>query len=212
VSAQARLVVLASGRGSNFQALLDAARGQMPKGLVPGRLDAKIAALVSDRPGAPVLERARAAGIPALLLPPKKGKTRAEYGTRLAAEVAAYAPDFVILLGWMRLLSSSFLGRFPGKVVNLHPALPGAFPGTEAIAKAYAAFREGKVDKTGVMIHFVPDEGVDSGPLIASEEVEIRPEDSLEDLEARIHETEHRLLVATLSRLIQSEQTGHTEA
>lgn len=212
MSARARLVILASGRGSNFQALLEATRGHMPKGLAPGRLDANIAALVSDRPDAPVLERAREAGIPALLLRPKKGEARAEYGSRLADDVEAYAPDFILLLGWMRLLSSTFLGRFPAKVINLHPALPGAFPGTEAIERAYAAFREGRIDKTGVMIHFVPDEGVDSGPLIASEEVEIRPEESLEDLEARIHETEHRLLAATLSRLLQSEQTGHTEA
>jgi phosphoribosylglycinamide formyltransferase-1 len=202
VSSPLRLVVLASGRGSNFQALLDAIRG-----LGGPPLDAEIAALVSDKAGAPVLERARAAGIPAILLCPRKGEAKADYGARLATEVAARSPDYVLLLGWMRLLSSPFLSRFPGKVVNLHPALPGAFPGTEAIERAYEGYREGKIEKTGVMLHFVPDEGVDSGPLLACEEMPIGPGESLASLEARIHETERRLLVSTVARLAQRRET-----
>ncbi len=89
----------------------------------------------------------------------------------------------------------AFLGRFPGQVVNSHPALPGEFPGTHAIERAYEAFRRGTIEHTGVMVHFVPDEGVDSGPVIAKKVVPIRDEDTLESLTQRIHSVEHRLLV-----------------
>jgi phosphoribosylglycinamide formyltransferase-1 len=86
-------------------------------------------------------------------------------------------------------------------VVNLHPALPGTFPGVEAISRAYEAYQKGEIQHTGVMVHLVPDEGVDSGPVLASEVVPIYPEDSLETLEARVHAVEHRLLVETLRKM-----------
>jgi len=193
----ARLLVLASGRGSNFQALLDAG------------LASSICGLICDQPGAPVLERARAAGLPALLLRRKKTESRNEYCARLAEAAAgldpAGPPDFVFLLGWMRLLSNSFLSRFPGRVINLHPALPGAFPGLEAIAREYEAFRAGTLAETGIMVHYVPDEGMDSGPVIAVEKVPISAEDSPESFEARVHETEHRLVVRTALALVRGD-------
>ena len=108
----------------------------------------------------------------------------------------------MVLAGWMHVLSSAFLDRFSGRVVNLHPALPGAFPGGTAIDDAWAAFRRGEIDRTGVMVHLVPDEGIDRGPVLGQREVPIRTDDTRATLEARIHATEHQLLVATLDRLI----------
>ncbi len=101
----------------------------------------------------------------------------------------------------MRLLSAAFLDRFHGRVVNIHPALPGQFPGTHAIERAYAAFQRGETSGTGVMVHLVPDGGVDDGPVLGMVEVAIQAGESLEALEARIHAVEHRLYVETLRRL-----------
>ena len=105
---------------------------------------------------------------------------------------------FVVLAGWMRILTTSFLGWFPNRVVNLHPARPGELPGTRAIERAWHEALAGERSRTGVMVHLVPDEGVDDGPVLASEDVEILPDDTLEALEARIHAVEHRLLVDTI--------------
>ena len=102
----------------------------------------------------------------------------------------------------MRLLTMAFLERFPGRVVNLHPALPGAFPGVDAIARAFTAFQLGVITETGVMVHLVPDEGVDAGPVLAQTTVPIYSGDTLADLEARVHAAEHDLLVTTLARLV----------
>ena len=183
----ARLVVLVSGHGSNLQALLDACAA--------GELPAQVAAVISDQPAAYGLERARLAGVPALALPRLKGADRRSYDEQLAEQAAAFQPDLIILAGWMRILSMSFLGRFPGRVLNLHPALPGTFPGAHAIQDAFAAYQAGQTSHTGVMVHWVPDEGVDTGPAIAQERVNIYAEDTLETLEIRIHSVEHRLIV-----------------
>jgi phosphoribosylglycinamide formyltransferase-1 len=102
----------------------------------------------------------------------------------------------------MRILSSSFLSSFPNRVINLHPALPGMFPGTHAIERAFEAYRHGEIERTGVMVHLVPDEGVDNGPVLATEIVPIKKEDTLNSLEERIHQTEHSLLVRTIKALL----------
>ncbi len=106
----------------------------------------------------------------------------------------------------MRVLSDSFLGRFPDRVINLHPALPGEYPGLHAIERAHADFLAGHgpaaAGRTGVMVHRVPDEGVDDGPVLATVEVPIRPGDSLGELAARIHAAEHALLVGTIAALV----------
>jgi phosphoribosylglycinamide formyltransferase-1 len=132
----------------------------------------------------------------------RQGESRQEYDTRLAEYVSACFPDYVILAGWMRILSSAFLAHFPEQVINLHPALPGMFPGTHAIERAFDAYQRGDIDHTGVMVHLVPDEGVDNGPVLGTEIVSIEKNDTLESLEARIHKTEHRLLVHTLKSII----------
>jgi len=188
-----RLVVLASGNGSNLQVVIDACASR--------KIGARVVAIISDRPSATALERARAAGIPAIALPVATGQSRRDYDTALADAVSAHEPDLIMLLGWMRLLSGAFLARFSGTVVNLHPALPGTFPGTHAIERALAAFQAGAIPHTGVMTHFVPDEGVDSGPVIRVETVPIYPGDALEDLETRVHAVEHRIVLETLESL-----------
>lgn len=185
-----RLVVLISGNGTNLQAILDAC--------ADGTLPAQVAAVFSNKPEAYGLERARRAGVPAVAFPKQEGETRQEYDRRLAEAVAAYAPEYVILAGWMRILTMNFLARFPQRVLNLHPALPGAFPGTHAIERAYAAWRRGEIDRSGVMVHLVPDEGVDVGPVLGVEEIRFQPGETLEQFENRVHSIEHRILVSVL--------------
>ena len=189
----ATIVVLISGNGSNLQAILDAC--------VSGELNAQVVAVISNKREAFGLERAQRANVPAIVKPKPKELDRRVYDAELAEIVAAYQPDWVVLAGWMRVLSSVFLDRFPQRVVNLHPALPGIFPGTHAIDRAYEAYRVGEITHTGVMVHLVPDEDVDDGPVLAQEIVPINPDDTLEALEARIHAVEHRLLVNTLKSL-----------
>jgi phosphoribosylglycinamide formyltransferase-1 len=103
----------------------------------------------------------------------------------------------------MRLLSITFLARFPMQVINLHPALPGTFPGTHAIERAFAAYQAGQIRETGIMVHFVPDEQVDAGPVIAQRVVPIEPTDTLDTFAERVHQTEWQLLVAVLQSLVQ---------
>jgi phosphoribosylglycinamide formyltransferase-1 len=200
MSPATNLVVLISGFGSNLQAVLDAVRD----GIIPAR----VSGVVSNKTGAYGLERARLAGIPTAVHVFKKDRERANYDGQLADIVASFQPDWVILAGWMRILSSAFLNRFSGRVVNLHPALPGMFPGTHAIERAYAAYRAGQIEHTGVMVHLVPDEGVDSGPVLNQKVVPIFPVDTLETLEERIHQIEHALLVETLKTLIENYHQG----
>jgi formyltetrahydrofolate-dependent phosphoribosylglycinamide formyltransferase len=188
-----RLVVLASGHGSNLQAVIDAcAQGELP---------AVVAAVVSDKAHAFALERADEAGIPAVHIGRRQGESRDDYDARLADVVSGFDPNWVVLAGWMRVLTMNFLGWFPGMVVNLHPALPGELPGTRAIERAFEEAQQGTRSHSGVMVHMVPDEGVDDGPVLASESVPVDDGDTLESFEARMHATEHRLLVATLRTL-----------
>ena len=115
--------------------------------------------------------------------------------------VSGFDPNWVVLAGWMRILSMSFLGWFPGMVVNLHPALPGELPGVDAIERAWHEAQSGRRNQTGVMVHLVPNEGIDDGPVLATATVSIHPSDSLESLTNRVHGVEHRLLVETLATL-----------
>jgi phosphoribosylglycinamide formyltransferase-1 len=185
-----RLVVLASGNGSNLQAVLDACASRT--------LPAHVVAVVSDHDHAYALKRAADAGVPSVHVGRHQGEPRGDYDARLADVVAGFGPDLVVLAGWMRILTSSFLGWFPDRVVNLHPALPGELPGTHAIERAWHQALAGERSRTGVMVHLVPDEGVDDGPVLATVEVPILADDTLDTLEARVHAAEHVLLVDTL--------------
>ena len=200
---QSRIAVLISGFGSNLQAIIDAVH----EGRVP---HAQVCVVVSNRKGAYGLERARRASIPAEYFPWKPyrdaGKSRQEYDADLAALLKRYQPDWIVLAGWMHVLSMPFLRHFPNRVINLHPALPGQFPGTNAIERAYEAYQRGKINRTGVMVHLVPDEGVDVGPPLVLREVPIHPEDSLGDLEERVHAVEHEALVEAMRLVIEQQQ------
>ncbi|MCB9128552.1 MAG: phosphoribosylglycinamide formyltransferase [Ardenticatenales bacterium] len=189
-----RLAVLVSGSGTNLQAILDA--------IAAGTLKADVVVVVSNKADAYGLQRADAIGIPTLVrelsTANAQGMTRREYDGTLAATLLAYSPDWVVLAGWMHLLSMDFLRHFPQRVINLHPALPGHFPGLHAIERGWAAYQAGDVSETGIMVHLVPDEGVDDGPVLATEIVPILPDDTYEAYETRLHAAEHRLLVAVL--------------
>ncbi len=189
----ARLVVMVSGNGTNLQAVLDACRSKV--------IDAKVVTVVSNRSDSYGLVRAANEGIKTVVCAAPAGEARETYDERLGRVVARANPDLVVLAGWMRLLSMTFLQRFPNRVVNIHPALPGEYPGTRAIERALADAKAGARDHTGVMVHLVPDEGVDDGPVIGTETVPILPDDTFESLAARVHAAEHLLLVSTLRTL-----------
>lgn len=188
-----RLVVLISGNGSNLQAILDACAS--------GELDATVVSVISNKAEAYGLIRARNAGIESIHFPKLETESRQQYDSRLADYVTTRQPDYIILAGWMRILSNSFLSSLPNRVVNLHPALPETFPGTHSIERAFEAYQRKEISHTGVMVHLVPDEGVDNGPVLSAEIVPIFADDTLESLEARVHQTEHKLLITTLKQL-----------
>ena len=200
-----RLVLMASGNGSNAQAVLDACAS--------GEIAAHVVAVVSDRADAAVLQRAERAGVPAVHVGRRPHESRADYDARLADIVSGFDPDRVVLLGWMRILTMSFLGWFPGMVVNVHPALPGELPGTDAIERAHQQFVDGERDHTGVMVHLVPDEGIDAGPVLAVAVVAMYVDDTLVELTDRIHDAEHRLVVSTLARACHAliQRTPHAQ-
>lgn len=190
----ARLVVLISGNGSNLQAILDACS--------QGKLPAQVVAVISNKADAYGLQRANNALIPSVVYPTQKYLERSEYDRQLAEIVAAFKPDWIILAGWMRLLSNAFLKHFPNQVINLHPALPDMFPGTHSIERAYDAWQSEQISQSGVMVHLVPDEGVDNGPLLNMRVVHIEDDDTLDSFEERMHEVEHELLVETIHSVI----------
>jgi len=189
-----RIVVLISGGGSNLQAIIDAIHSQ--------HLNAEIVLVVSNRKNAYGLQRAEADDIETLYFPLKPykeaGKSREDYDADLAATIREYAPDLIVLAGWMHILTPAFLEPFPNKVINLHPALPGMFPGTNAIERAYEAYQSGEIESSGIMVHYAVPE-VDAGEVIIQAEVPILPGDSLEDFETRMHTTEHRLIVQAVA-------------
>ena len=195
------LVVLASGEGTNFQAVLDA--------IDAGALQAEVVALMSQRKGSGALLRAEVADISTCYVPFKpyrdEGRSREEYDRDLADLVEPFAPDWIVCLGWVHLLSGAFLDRFPERVINLHPALPGTFPGKDAIARAWEAWHDGTIQHAGAMVHLVVPE-VDAGPVLASVPVPILASDTFEAFETRMHAAEHDLVVDVLRALAMADQ------
>ena len=196
-----KIAILISGNGSNLQAILDA----VASGDLPG---AQVALVVSNRKDAYGMQRAFKHGIPVVYFPKlpytNAGRPRADYDADLARIVQGFDVEWVVQAGWKHIFTDAFIRYFPNRIVNLHPALPGMFPGAHGIEEAYQAYRRGEIQHTGVMVHLVPDEAVDAGPVVAQVEVPILPEDTLEDLETRIHAGEHRLLIAALQQLLAS--------
>ena len=171
--------VLVSGRGSNLQALIEEARA--------GRLGGEVGVVVSNVEGAPALDKARAAGVPAVVRD-HRGKTREEHDRAVLRVLQDHGVELVCLAGYMRLLSPAFLGALPHRVVNIHPSLLPAFPGLEAQRQAW----EYGVKVAGATVHLV-EEALDAGPIVMQEAVSVRPDDTADSLAARILEAEHRL-------------------
>jgi phosphoribosylglycinamide formyltransferase 1 len=179
LAAAGRLGVLISGRGSNLQALLDAGEQE----LFPGR----VAVVISNVAEAAGLERARRAGVPAIVQD-HRGRSREEHDASLVEHLRAHDVDLVCLAGYMRLLSPLLLRAYPGRVLNVHPSLLPSFPGLEAQRQAW----EHGVKVSGATVHLV-DEGLDTGPIVAQAAVSVTDADTPQTLAARILEVEHRL-------------------
>ncbi len=184
-----RVAVLASGSGSNFEALVRRAREERwPVAFT----------LICDRPRAPVIRRANRLGVPAVVLPARRYPSRERYNEDLLVTLRELEPlDLVVLAGYMKILPPSIVRAFSGRMVNIHPSLLPRYPGLHAIRRALEAGET----RTGVTVHWV-DEGVDTGPIIAQVEVPIDPGDTLETLEARVHAAEHRLYPEVIASLL----------
>ena len=173
------LAVLISGRGSNFEAIANA--------VARGDIAAEIAVVIANRPEARGLETARQRGLCAISIP-SKGLDREVYDRMLLEELHKQRVDLVLLAGFMRLLSASFIRQFPNRILNIHPSLLPAFPGLDAQQQAL----EHGVKITGCTVHFV-DEQLDAGPIIVQAAVSVADDDTVESLSARILEVEHRI-------------------
>ncbi|MBE3587645.1 MAG: phosphoribosylglycinamide formyltransferase [Thermoanaerobacteraceae bacterium] len=175
-----RLGVLASGRGSNLQAIMDA--------IDDGRLPAEVAVVISDCAGAKALERARSRNIPAFHINPAAFPHKGDYEEAVVDTLKKHAVELVCLAGYMRLVGPAMLEAFPNRIMNIHPALLPAFPGLHAQQRAL----EYGVRYSGCTVHFV-DEGMDTGPIILQAVVPVLPDDTPETLADRILEQEHRI-------------------
>lgn len=186
-----KLVVLASGSGTNLQAILDR---------LHGREGIEVVGVGSDKPGARALERARAAAVETAVFPRDVHPDREARDAAMGDWIEERGADLVALAGYMQLLSAPFVARFRDRVVNVHPALLPAFPGLDAIGQAL----EAEVETTGVTVHFV-DEGVDTGPPILQREVPVPPGRDRERLEAAVHAVEHELYPEAIRMIARGE-------
>lgn len=186
-----RIVVLASGNGTNLQAILDS---------LHGRDGIAVVGVGSDKREARALRRAREAGVPTSVFPREEFADRVVRDVAMGDWVEGLGPDLVVLAGYMQLLSPEFVGRFRDRIVNVHPALLPAFPGLDAVGQAL----EAGVDVTGVTVHFV-DEGVDTGPPILQREVPVPAARDREELENALHAVEHELYPEAIRMLARGE-------
>lgn len=191
-SRKRRLAILLSGRGSNFEAIADA----VDSGRIP---DAEIVAVISDVADARGIRRARDRGLPAHVVDRRLVAGRAEREREILAILEKAQPDLVCLAGYMRVLSPSFVSRFAGRILNIHPALLPKFPGLDAPRRALEAGE----DVSGCTVHFV-DEGTDTGPVVLQREVAIRSNDSEESLAARILQCEHEAYPEAIVRVLEA--------
>ena len=183
------IAVLISGRGSNMVALVDAVQS----GEIPG---SQIAVVISDKPNAAGLEKARERNIETVVIE-RRGRAREEHDAQIIAELKRRDVELVCLAGYMRLLSRDFINAFPDRIVNIHPSLLPAFPGLDAQKQAL----ETGAKITGCTVHFV-NEDLDAGPIILQRSVEVRDDDTVESLSARILEQEHPAYVEAVRRLV----------
>ena len=183
-----KLAILASGSGSNAQAIMNwASHSEM----------AEVVCVLSDKKSAFVLERARLAGIPALFVRKMKNETRVEFDQKMIVRLADYNPDWIVLAGFMKLLTPEFLNVFKNKIVNIHPSLLPLFPGTDGYGDA---FRAG-VSESGCTVHFV-DEGMDTGKIIDQKRFDLIPGESFEEFKARGLKIENEFYPIVLEKLL----------
>ena len=192
----ARLVVLASGEGTNLQALIDACRDD--------DYGAQVVAVGADRGAINALRRAEQAGIPTFTVRLSDFAAREDWDAALTRACAAYEPDLIVLAGFMKLVGQPFLDSFGGRCVNTHPALLPSFPGAHAVREALAR----GVKVTGCTV-LVVDEGVDAGPIIAQAPVPVADDDDEAALHERIKVTERALLVSTVGRMVREGWSVH---
>lgn len=185
-----RLIVMASGGGSNLQAILDHIKS--------GQLIAQVVAVISDQKEAYALQRAKQAGIPVYFIDPDQALSKEDYERQLVDICNQYEPDYICLAGYMRLLTAAFIHAFSNKVLNIHPSLLPAFKGLAAQKQAL----DYGVKVTGCTVHFV-DIGMDTGPIIAQKTVPVLPDDSIDTLTQRILKAEHQLYSEVLILLQQ---------
>ncbi|MDX5475623.1 MAG: phosphoribosylglycinamide formyltransferase [Bacillaceae bacterium] len=188
-----RIALFASGSGSNVQALLEACRS--------GELQAEPVLLICDKPEAKVVERAAQASLPTFTFQPKMYINKDAFEKEILQKLQQQNVDYIILAGYMRLVGPTLLQAYEGKIINIHPSLLPAFPGLDAIGQAI----EAKAEVTGVTVHYV-DEGMDTGPIIAQQQVEVLPEDTRESLQRKIQQVEHLLYAKTLQIILQTEK------
>ena len=179
-SAPLPIVILISGRGSNMLAIANAARA--------GELNVEVKAVISDQPSAEGLERAAALGIPIRVLKPREFVERAAFDAALGDLVASFEPGLVVLAGYMRILSTSFVRRFAGRMLNIHPSLLPKHRGLKTHERVLAA----QEDEHGTSVHFVTDE-LDGGPVVIQAVIDVTPDDTIDTLSARIHRQEHSI-------------------
>lgn len=184
-----KIAIFASGSGSNLQSIVDYIK--------QGTLQAEIALVVCDQPGAFAIERAKKENIPTFIFKAKDYANKVAFETEILHELRKRDVEFIVLAGYMRLIGETLLGAYSHKIINIHPSLLPAFPGKDAIGQAFNA----GVKLTGVTIHYV-DEGMDTGPIIAQQAVEIIDGDTRETLQTRIQDTEHWLYPDVLRKIL----------
>lgn len=184
------IAIFASGNGSNFQAIVE--RAQQEKWPQP------VSLLICDQPKAKALQRAEKFNIPSQVIDFKQFSSKVAYEKKILTYLKQYQIEWIVLAGYMRLIGPTILDEYEGRIVNIHPSLLPAFPGLNAVEKAFTY----PVKISGVTVHFV-DEGMDTGPIIAQEAVSIEEHDTLESFETKIHQVEHRLYPEVVLQLIQ---------
>ncbi|MCL6456567.1 MAG: phosphoribosylglycinamide formyltransferase [Gorillibacterium sp.] len=185
-----RIAVFASGSGSNFQAIVDATLAK--------QLDAEVVQLVCDKPQAAVVRRAEQANIPVFAFRPKDYASREAYEAEIVQRLSALDVDLIVLAGYMRLLTATLITPFTGRIINIHPSLLPAFPGVNSVKQAL----DYGVKVTGVTVHFV-DSGLDTGPVITQQAVELIDGDTEDTLSQRIHAIEHGLYLKAIGLIQQ---------
>lgn len=183
-----RIAVFASGSGSNAEAIIQATK--------KGTLNAEVALVVTDKPNAKVVERAKFHGIDVFAFSPKDYDGKEAFEREIVTALKEYHISFLVLAGYMRLVGQTLLEAYEGRMVNIHPSLLPSFPGLDAIGQAFAA----KVKITGVTIHYV-DAGMDTGPIIAQEAVRIDDGDTIDTLRKKVQAVEHKLYPETLNKI-----------